>query len=590
MTRQMKRTKKRMKKTLSWVLMITLLLGSLAPTGLAQQQDDTKVNTTPPSSTAQGTTKIKPAQGSEGTGATYNFLPYSLPGQYPNPLTQQIENQPFDIAYAARTQPVQTSDWWTGIGLQWSNEQHTVGWVVGRSDAEGKAGRSRSFIAEPFTMSFIDYGDAPANQILGINPLPAGLRLWSPNKLSVQNKGKVTTDANEKFDASNNYGGFGNPAEPSPIVTVGLAGVHPLGTAVRGQNQESVSEAMNFAYGLIELGQIRGDNKLRDLGVYLFAEEELAAQQYWFNSDANLSAPSKQPYNGNWPSSLVHYTGPDGGQWKTTLITNVKQFGIFRSTFFGGIAGAYTIQQTPLAAYLLFFGRNQNWLKETWQQYLLDSGGAPQGPYETIVAAIQAQLPPGGTNLTDVGLTPALKRINATHNFFPGAPNAHAKHWSYSLAALGQIDYSVVADTTSYAVFNNAGQRTYTAYNPSDNDITVTFTDRTSGAKTTFQTRTLCRRPRRRSQIAHRGSSRLTFLTRRNRSRNRPCPNVRRSVSLRRITTCGTSTGCPVGRCSLPAGASALRLAPSTQMRCGWRSTAAHRRRINSTGSSSRRN
>lgn len=106
----------------------------------------------------------------------------------------------------------------------------------GRSDAEGKAGHSKGFIAEPFTMNFIDYGDSPANQILGINPLPAGLRLWNANKLAVQTKGKVTTDADEKFDASNNYAGFGNPAEPSPAVTVGLAGVHPLGVNPRRSN------------------------------------------------------------------------------------------------------------------------------------------------------------------------------------------------------------------------------------------------------------------------------------------------------------------------------------------------------------------
>jgi hypothetical protein len=172
--------------------------------------------------------------------------------------------------------------------------------------------------------------------------------------------------------------------------------------------------------------------------------------------------------------------------WKTTLITNVKQFGVFRNTFFGGIAGSYTIQQTPMTAYMLFFGRNRNWLQQTWKQYLLDSGGAPQGPYETIVAAIQAQLPQSGTDLTDVGLTPALKRINVTHNFFPGAPNSHAKHWAYSLAALGQIDFNVTADTTSYAVFNNNGRRTYTAYNPGDSDVTVTFTDKANGAKTTL--------------------------------------------------------------------------------------------------------
>lgn len=977
-----------MRRLISQFLAIVMMIGSVAPAGWAQQQNDTKVTTTGPVSTAQGTSKVQPAAGTEGTGATYNFLPYSLPGQYPNPQTQQIENRPFDIAYASRNQPVQTSDWWTGIGLQWSNDQHTVGWVVGRSDAEGKAGRSRGFTAEPFMMNFIDYGVSPANQILGMNPNPAGLRLWSPNRLSVQNTGKSIPSDN--FDASNNYGGFGNPAEPSPIVTVGLAGVHPLGTEIRtqapwsnvkvqsysdwgaivsyadtpgemtvtmaagspfvwfertkgvapfqvwagdpkpaeggglsvwynsgnvlgvtvstvyvpfmslptvgstasyviyadqgnwveqkssngvpislftnasatrtavlslphnidpnnvpaliaakddlgkyatvkitdtrlhyppvagsdttvtlsngqslplgfdeknalirsklqlttapfpingfqgnaplqmvfphhrkamiadsqknilggntpqyiwngvigqyyayagasyvrelsnpgglpflpgvgmnstlqnplisgqaaaddvyqtmktwffvqepvlpgkdingndipanigsfarnlgtyvnvqtnsyiqgvsgvyetmnvaeqlsrapqlavidsdfgktkqqvaaemrdfllqtlkemigqwadvytaqffwyntqynslfgfpqgfgsiqnfndhhfhysyflrsaaaigrydkdwlakymplidqirrdvatydrndtqfpflrefspfyghnwadgtgqdGQNQESVSEAMNFGYGMIELGQLLGDSKLRDLGVYMFAEEELSAQQYWFNVDANLTSSTGQLYNGNWPDSLVHFTGPDGQPWKTTLITNVKQFGVFRSTFFGGIAGAYTIQQTPLTAYMLFFGRNQNWLKETWKQYLLDSGGAPQGPYETIVAAIQAQLPQTGANLTDVGLTPALKRLDLIHNFFPGAPNAHAKHWAYTLAALGQIDFGVVADTTSYAVFNNNGQRTYTAYNPGDTDITVTFTDKASGAKTTL--------------------------------------------------------------------------------------------------------
>ncbi|MGH9838280.1 MAG: glycosyl hydrolase [Blastocatellia bacterium] len=259
------------------------------------------------------------------------------------------------------------------------------------------------------------------------------------------------------------------------------------GTGADGNNQESVSEAMNFAYGMIELGQILGDSKLRDLGVYMFAEEELAAQQYWFNSDADLAKTHDLPYNGNWPEALVHYTGPDGQVWKTTLITNVKQFGIFRSTFFGGIGGVYTIQQTPMTAYALFFGRNQNWLQETWKQYLLDSGGAPQGPYEVIVSAIQAQLPQSGTNLTDVGLTPALKRIGQVHNFFPGSTNSMGKHWAYTLAQLGQIDFNVVADTTTYAVFNKNGQRTYTAYNPGDTDITVTFIDKTSGARTTLQ-------------------------------------------------------------------------------------------------------
>lgn len=179
---------------ISKFLILVLMLGSISSAGFAQQQDDTKVNTTPPVSTTQGTSKIKPAQGSEGTGATYNFLPYSLPGQYVNPDKQTIENQPFDIAYTTRRQPVQTSDWWTGIGLQWSNDDQSAGWVVGRKTIEGGAGHSKGFIAEPFTMNFIDYADIPNNDFLGIKPLPAGLRLWSPSALSIQNKGFATRD------------------------------------------------------------------------------------------------------------------------------------------------------------------------------------------------------------------------------------------------------------------------------------------------------------------------------------------------------------------------------------------------------------
>jgi hypothetical protein len=51
--------------------------------------------------------------------------------------------------------------------------------------------------------------------------------------------------------------------------------------------------------------------------------------------------------------------------------------------------------------------------------------------------------------------------------------NAQGKHWAYALAALGQVDATVVADTPSYGVFCRGGSgsgcqggmRTYVAYN-----------------------------------------------------------------------------------------------------------------------------
>ncbi|MBC7931254.1 MAG: hypothetical protein H7Z38_11895, partial [Rubrivivax sp.] len=208
-----------------------ILIGAICNAVPAQLAgDDNTIITNGAVTTVRGGNKIQPAQGSEGTGTTYNFLPYILPGQYANPRTQRIENLPFDIAYASRQQPLQTSDWWTGIGLQWSNDNQTAGWVVGRKPEEGQAGRSKAFIAEPFHLQFVDYGDSPAIAPLGVTPYPHGLRLWNQNHIAVRT-GAISDQF--PFDPTQNFAGRGNAAEPSPIVTVGLKDVHPLGAEVR---------------------------------------------------------------------------------------------------------------------------------------------------------------------------------------------------------------------------------------------------------------------------------------------------------------------------------------------------------------------
>lgn len=254
-----------------------------------------------------------------------------------------------------------------------------------------------------------------------------------------------------------------------------------------GNNQESTSEAVNFAAGLIELGQVLGEKEWRDLGMYLFEEEVLAAEQYWFNQDADLTKSSATYYNGNWPDTFVHYTGPDNTPWVTTLATNVKQFGIFRNTFFGGIKGSYTIQATPLSAPSLYLSRNQNWLSATWKQFVKEKNyDTAPAPYEVLEAGIQARLPEAGEGIDDAGLTGALLRINQVHDNFPGSTNSMGKFWAYTNAYLGTLDATVVANTASYGVFQKAGVRTYVAYNPTNAPMGVTFTDTVTQAKFTL--------------------------------------------------------------------------------------------------------
>ena len=131
-----------------------------------------------------------------------------------------ILNDPFDIAYATRKQPIQTSDWWTGLGLQWS------GWVVGRTSPEGNVGRSQGFISEPFQMQFVDV----LSPISGLSVPLQGLRFWNQNAIALRTDGKIRDD--DPFNPTNNFAGRGEISrEDSPEVTVGLANVHPLGTS-----------------------------------------------------------------------------------------------------------------------------------------------------------------------------------------------------------------------------------------------------------------------------------------------------------------------------------------------------------------------
>ena len=254
------------------------------------------------------------------------------------------------------------------------------------------------------------------------------------------------------------------------------------GTADAGGNdQESTSEAINFAVGLIELGQLTGNNEWRDLGLYMFEEEILATEQYRFNQDADLTrSPAGSLYNGNWPASLVDFKTADGTARKTTLITNRSSSEYFAIPF----RRHYRILHDPgypAERVYRLSGRNQNWLKATWEQFL-------QRQRERSPASIRYDSEPAGSHAgygADSRINwscGALTRINTPHDFFPASPNVTGKHFAYSHAQLGELDTTVVADTPMYGVFKNGSVRSYCAYNLTGVPQTVMFLDASSGS------------------------------------------------------------------------------------------------------------
>src|SRR6266478_763688 len=138
-------------------LITTVLIAAAAP--IAPGAD---VISTGPVSIVTGDDAINPRPGRQGGGGDYNALFYVRPGEGEAPVAgqpgqHQLPNQPFFIAYEPTAGPVQSNDWWTGVGLQWYVDSTNSGWVFSWNDG---VIRSSGFISEPFYYQFVDFTGA----------------------------------------------------------------------------------------------------------------------------------------------------------------------------------------------------------------------------------------------------------------------------------------------------------------------------------------------------------------------------------------------------------------------------------------------
>jgi len=142
---------------------LLLIAISSQPAGAVPQ-----VVSAPPSTFVLGQDAPNPTPGTQGSGTTFNSLFYVLPGegqegQPGDPSKHQLPNEPFNIAYTNPALPVATSDWWTGIGLQWFVKPKSVppmfnngsiGWAYAYEDGFA---RSHGALSEPWWVNFVDY-------------------------------------------------------------------------------------------------------------------------------------------------------------------------------------------------------------------------------------------------------------------------------------------------------------------------------------------------------------------------------------------------------------------------------------------------
>jgi endoglucanase Acf2 len=223
-----------------------------------------------------------------------------------------------------------------------------------------------------------------------------------------------------------------------------------------GNNQESSSEAVNAWAGLILWGEATGDQKLRDLGIYLYTSEIASVQQYWFDPNQKVLAPEfERPF-----ASMVF-----GGKYayNTWWTLEPRQ-----------ITGINLLPITPASTYL---GQDPTYVRKVmdalpgavaaYQKQGL-SDNTPADIWQDVLVSYLALADP------DAGLAMWSKRGSVE----AGETRTHTLYWLQSLREMGPPDFSVSADTPLYAVFKDkSGERTYLAYNAGNAAIKVTFSD-----------------------------------------------------------------------------------------------------------------
>jgi endoglucanase Acf2 len=252
-----------------------------------------------------------------------------------------------------------------------------------------------------------------------------------------------------------------------------------------GNNQESSSEALNFATGLIHWGEVTGDASLRDLGVYLFTTESTSVNYYYFNQ-ANPKNPAAHAGVTRPAISIVESVG---GEYQTFFDLTPAVIQSIQFVPFTG--GSYYL--AGLGDFLDASGKpagDPAFTETNFQAGKGQPGSNPQNVYQNPLYMYRAL---EGQAQADSSLAYLFDPATGKPNYLPfdaapGTPYSSNNgvdnpgfdfHWLSVLKAYGRPDRAVTADTTSYAVYaaDDGSTKTYVAYNPTAAPLKVTFSD-----------------------------------------------------------------------------------------------------------------
>ncbi|MFN3405997.1 MAG: glycosyl hydrolase [Cytophagaceae bacterium] len=214
-------------------------------------------------------------------------------------------------------------------------------------------------------------------------------------------------------------------------------------------DQESVSEAINFAAGVFLWGQATNNNTMKQLGALLFVTESEAARQYWFDVDGAVNG------------------APYANAYTHRHMTMVYNWGGNYATFFGNEPEwIHGITYVPVTGASTWLGTHVQGAATEYAQI-----GQNYGQWGGWGEAINAQ------HATH-NATAAIAAFNANNGLWGITKRAFTYHWIHTFDSVGVIDATVRADIAGYQVFKKGDCKHYMIYMPrGQGPRVVTFTD-----------------------------------------------------------------------------------------------------------------
>lgn len=219
-----------------------------------------------------------------------------------------------------------------------------------------------------------------------------------------------------------------------------------------GNNQESSSESMNFAAGMILWGSAIGNEAMRDAGIFMYTTEQQAIEQYWFDVDEEVFPPQ-------YPFETTGILWGHGFAYATWWTANPEEI--------------HGINFLPLTGGSLYLGHRPDYVVRNLDTLYAAPGA--EGHWHDLLWQYEALADPAS----------ALARWAGEPDYVAdgaqelGETTAHTYQWLHTFNAVGQIDPTITADIATYAVFRHpvTGGLTCTAYNATGVPLWVTFSN-----------------------------------------------------------------------------------------------------------------